>query len=137
MVQQIIVIAMHPRLRRLWRNESEAEGTHTPLPGLPNGLNVGTCNSKWRVRFLIRLWDYVAGREIEELTVIFPVSGGKHGNDSLERFQSRFPLRAHLRSKRVQLRLITTFGNAVRLVRRDLNDTVAKTDILSPLARCT
>ena len=145
---------MHPSLRRFRRDEGKAESAHAPLAGLSDGLNVGTRDPKRRMRFLIRLRDHVARREIIELSVIFPVGGGEHGNNRFNSFQPTLSLRAHLRPEGMQLRRAAaftetefdpparqqierrdTFRDTVWLVRCDLNDSVAKTDILGPLAR--
>src|SRR3546814_3716004 len=85
MVQERVVVAMHPGLGRFGGDEAEAQGAHAPLACLADRLDVRAGDPERRVRLLERLGHDVPGREIEMLAVEFPTLVREHRDDGAHR----------------------------------------------------
>ena len=152
-VEQVVVVLVHPRTRGLRRHEGEPERAHAPLARLADGLDVRARHPQRRVRLLQRLGDHVARGEIEILAVELPALLGEHRHDGLDRLFPAVALVAHLHAERMELgrsrrlahaELDAAAGqeierghllrDAMRLVGRELDDAVAEADALGALA---
>src|SRR6185503_1447272 len=97
------VVAVHPRARRLRRDELEAERAHAPLPRARDRLDVRARDPERRVRLLARLRDDVAGREIEELAVELDRVLGEARNQHPHRLLPDLTLVAHAPAEWMEL----------------------------------
>jgi hypothetical protein len=147
------VIAIHPRARRLRRDELEAEGAHAPAAGAGDRLDVRAGHPQRGMRLLERLGDDVARGKVEVLPVplVALLREGRH--QGAHRLFPHLALLANARPEGMQLDGALPFaepeldapagqeierGHALRdpdrMIRGELHDAVSQPDALRALA---
>ena len=154
MLRELDVVTVHPRARRLRRDELEAQRAHPPAPRARDGVDVGARDPEGRMRRLVGLGHDVARGELPEPPLELHRGAREHRH---QRAHGLFPLLAlvaHARAERVQLdralRLPQSqlhaaaredvehrraLGHADRMAGRQLHDAVAEPDLRRALAR--
>src|SRR5206468_3086975 len=135
------------------RAELEPVGAHAPLPGAPDGGDVGARDPQWRMRLLERLGDHVAGGKVEETAVELDRVLGEALHHDLHRLFPHVALVAHPSAEGMQLDGPLPFaqaeldapareeiegGHPLRdadgMIRGELDDPVTEADLLRALA---